>query len=700
MIFAQGFTPTAEGEFVIKNSLKRREKLKMEKTREKSFLNIKSKLMAAVAMLLVAFFMVISSSYAWFTLSTAPEVTGIYTAVGANGNLEIALWSETIPDSTVNDSTKALVDRNLTWGNLIDLNHEAYGLSKVSLLPARLNIGSSETVATTPLLTPTYGSDGRISTLTANTILATYDTKTQSFLENDDYGVRAIGTSTTMSQQQMDFRNAKYEISTAVDSAKTKAAQSLTANGSALASMLSTKAMDGPEYDLSCADNLITQLGAANAEIEKAIRAYIVAVFAIAKATTPENEYATEKAGLETAKLSTLMAEGTAWYSFIPQAVKDACTQYTTNATAIGNAGTKLTEVKATHNNDITAVTWDEVSEVLIDTGLVNIEGATLNGVPADKVKDKMNDIITSVMSNGAIVSLTDEGGVYSNIAKVCGEYSADVTIEKITVADLSVGPVDAKMTTDVSVSYDIYAAVPAQGPASNTSSTPKLTDFYGYVVDLAFRTNAADSKLMLQTDPVNRIYTEGGSQETMGHGSTMTFESLTTDFTTANVLELMSAIRIVFTDSTGKIVAVGLLDATTDSVVGTKVTADVRLCNFTIVNNGTEAAPDYRIVITTTAGENGAQTISWKDDGTSGKAEIMALPKNEATRLSAYVYLDGDLVDNTMVANAASSMTGTLNLQFSSDKTLTPMPYAPLQDQTGSDTPAGGEGGGDVTNP
>ena len=58
---------------------------------QKSYVSIKSKLMAAVAMLLVASFMVVSSTYAWFTLSTAPEITGVKTSVGANGNLEIAL---------------------------------------------------------------------------------------------------------------------------------------------------------------------------------------------------------------------------------------------------------------------------------------------------------------------------------------------------------------------------------------------------------------------------------------------------------------------------------------------------------------------------------------------------------------------------------------------------------------------------------
>ena len=54
----------------------------------------KKKLTAAVAMLLVSAIMVVSSTYAWFTLSTAPEVTGITTTVGANGNLEIALSPE------------------------------------------------------------------------------------------------------------------------------------------------------------------------------------------------------------------------------------------------------------------------------------------------------------------------------------------------------------------------------------------------------------------------------------------------------------------------------------------------------------------------------------------------------------------------------------------------------------------------------
>ena len=53
--------------------------------------SIRKKMMAATSMLLVSAILMVTTSYAWFTLSTAPEVTGITTSVGANGNLEMAL---------------------------------------------------------------------------------------------------------------------------------------------------------------------------------------------------------------------------------------------------------------------------------------------------------------------------------------------------------------------------------------------------------------------------------------------------------------------------------------------------------------------------------------------------------------------------------------------------------------------------------
>ena len=94
-------------------------------TKKPTLINsIRAKLISAVAMLLVAVIMVVSSTYAWFTLSTAPEVTGITTAIGANGSLEMALMPSTgsLDDITTGvGGSMGFPAANTTWGNLVDL---------------------------------------------------------------------------------------------------------------------------------------------------------------------------------------------------------------------------------------------------------------------------------------------------------------------------------------------------------------------------------------------------------------------------------------------------------------------------------------------------------------------------------------------------------------------------------------------------
>ena len=53
--------------------------------------HMKEKLAAAIMMLVVAACVTITATYAWTTLSTAPEVSNVETTVAANGSLEIAL---------------------------------------------------------------------------------------------------------------------------------------------------------------------------------------------------------------------------------------------------------------------------------------------------------------------------------------------------------------------------------------------------------------------------------------------------------------------------------------------------------------------------------------------------------------------------------------------------------------------------------
>ena len=70
-------------------------KMKFNEVRPaKSKSYLKHKLISATAMLLISTIMMVSTSYAWYVLSTAPEVSNIKTQVGANGALEIALLNE------------------------------------------------------------------------------------------------------------------------------------------------------------------------------------------------------------------------------------------------------------------------------------------------------------------------------------------------------------------------------------------------------------------------------------------------------------------------------------------------------------------------------------------------------------------------------------------------------------------------------
>lgn len=162
---------------------------------------VKAKLMSAVALLLVSAILLSTSTYAWFVLSTAPEVSEMKTTAGANGALAIALQS-TKAGSSLHERaeiTNGVGDTgsNTTWGGLVDLaNH--YGLEKISLSPARLNLDSSSAVVTgKPLSIPQFGIDGRVSALTPmGTVYYSAggaDGTAGTFVKGDNYGVNIVG---------------------------------------------------------------------------------------------------------------------------------------------------------------------------------------------------------------------------------------------------------------------------------------------------------------------------------------------------------------------------------------------------------------------------------------------------------------------------------------------------------------------------
>ena len=100
----------------------------------------------------------------------------------------------------------------------------------------------------------------------------------------------------------------------------------------------------------------------------------------------------------------------------------------------------------------------------------------------------------------------------------------------------------------------------------------------------------------------------------------------------------------------------------------------------WTVTTEGTAPIYLYKKTTTTTGGEgNQTTTTTWDKDERG--VLLTGMKKNNAYQISAIVWLDGTAVKNANVSAAtAQSLTGTLNLQFSTDITLNPAVNTPLQ--------------------
>lgn len=171
---------------------------------KKKLIGLKEKLATAGLLFLMSAVMLTTASFAWITLSTAPSVEGIESTIIGNGNLEIAL-AHTSDDgnlrepsiSKVGDSNLSLVDRNTTWGNLINLNDTTYGLNKITLKPATLYTSN---LLESPLIAVEYSKDGRVFQGSYNFKYSNYNPALNNnegafeVSKVNEYGVRAISS--------------------------------------------------------------------------------------------------------------------------------------------------------------------------------------------------------------------------------------------------------------------------------------------------------------------------------------------------------------------------------------------------------------------------------------------------------------------------------------------------------------------------
>lgn len=608
--------------------------------------NIRNKLMGAVSMLLVSSILMVSTTYAWFTLSTAPEVTGITTSVGANGNLEIALLTtETYTNtneitSAVGDSSAAtgnVTVSNITWGNLVDLSATSYGLDKINLMPARLNVASTGTITTTSILkTATYGADGRVNTLAANTVSGVLSGSAWD-ATNATYGVRAIGTAANLSAREMAYNSAKGAFTSQKAAANSATSAAIGSNSDTLLGLVSNHST----INYSQMQGINDIANGMKSDLQTIVNAYKNYLIAAAAAKNGEGQISDED--FETAKTTIEAADASTLADYAPTVIGDSITirldLVASAQTSVNNAITGIATLLGAEgvNSD---TTWDSEQTATIITALLG-EGVAHTGSTPGSV----------YMTGGALAEIANNTGNFE-LASAIG-------------------------TTVYAGAENTTAALPAAVPAASVAFSAggsNITDTYGYALDFAFRTNAATSNLMLQTAGANRVYSGETNADlaTQGAGSYMTFTS-STAFSANDVKALMGAIRVVFVDG-DNIKGVATLDTehatTAANGSDTDVTAKLYLHEWSLSSDQSEP---------TNLNKNGAMVIGDK----KATQSITALTQNTVEKITVIVYLDGDQVNNANVANAVKSMSGKMNLQFSSSATLTPMQNTALKTMT-----------------
>lgn len=652
---------------------------------------IRNKLVAAVAMLLVSSILMVTTTYAWFTLSTAPEVTGITTSVGANGNLEMALLNtDTFADMTKitsgvgnSSAAQAVTLANETWGNLVDLSDASYGLSTIMLQPARMNFTStgegdnitySNKLDTAQLFSiATYGADGRVKEL-AKALSTIYDGanatdgKWAYDRNKTQYGVRAFGTADSMTAQQLGLINAKSKYNSYMNEARSTMQTALAANGSALADALVALAMNSSatltEPQQTAIKNLVTESQKALASIDKAYK-YVLLAYA-ASAISDETTYKTAATAIEDATsyssaLEALSGSAGETSNSVPTGLNTAVAALTEQQTAV-------TEAQAAITGDSSNYTTALKKLVNTESDNVNVSGFKISDIK--EADDTLNGDFTSAAFKDLYVEMGEGSGLFAYVGKVAGNYSASCKVT-LNYNGFTVNNVDATIKTNATEDVTVSNALNALNAVGDTGATTVLTDTYCYALDLAFRTNAAGSYLLLQQDAANRVYENGGGTATQGSGSNMTFtvgkdKDGNAALTDNQVAKLMQAIRVAFIDpKTGTVYGIATLE------------------NITVKDNehtGTLALSNWKVNPSTGA----LELIEWGEGADeNAKIKLLSLDQNTATRMTVVVYLDGDIVDNSMVANADYSLRGSMNLQFASSAKLNPMENSALKNMT-----------------
>ncbi|MBQ7309184.1 MAG: hypothetical protein IJW87_03310 [Clostridia bacterium] len=381
--------------------------------------NFKKKFIATVSMLLVSAILLTGTTFAWLVMSTAPSIEGVTTQISANGFLEIALASpETMAALLASDmyetgitsafSTGDLFTNNRRWGNVIDLGDTRYGLDSLVLKPSVLNIVNG-TVQANPILTASYGNDGRIDLLDSFSALGGFDIESLSYLVSKglDYGVRFAGVP----------HNSEVLDNVEKSAQKTRAAAKLLI-GKYSDLMHKSLAALAEGYTTADMREFLTAVEALNEQFKETI-GYIDALY---ENESPDAEETAIKAKLRAAYEESESNLKTAWENLESYEAEDD----PDSTTATGDTATDKRPINLT-DSQVDNIVWP-IMGVAVDLYEWNVVGSHVEGdkVVYDYGWVKPENGIPTQEKQKIILGKTGNG-CFHPIAVVCGFYSTTV---------------------------------------------------------------------------------------------------------------------------------------------------------------------------------------------------------------------------------------------------------------------------------
>lgn len=612
-------------------------------------MRLTKKLNIALVLVVVCLVLVIGVSYAWLTIAINPEVQRIETNVGANGSLEIALLSDlTFADPTrimtsVGDSAakQDVLESNKSWGNVIQLGN-GYGLEEIVLLPARLNVAGSEEgvlrVNSSMLKTAEFGIDGRIRILSDDTVSTTWDKEFDKgnftyYVNNQRYGVRAIGTISNLSAQQTALAASRTLVRTYTAGAARSVQSTWREYGAGVVDIFYRhfvlKKDNFTEEDAAGVQGFAAGIQEA---VEYMVDAMYQALIGLVAANQPD-EPAFEalldqiQDPANYGKVSGLVA-----------ALDDSDEQFRELKDILVSAEQKLARAQEAVNFSLylsRECNWEnmeKVFDILMSPELIYMGDKRLTDADAFADLTHDNQILISPDS-GLLGEMADYTGNFISYTT----WKDNISVEAFTASAQKEG-----------ILLRMQALLNSVTAATGGWTRTNLDDVYGFAVDLAFRSNEP-AELQLQTEAELRVEDGTENSVTQGGGSFMQFESDNMD--TEQLITLMNTIRVGFISDRGELLSIAKLDLSKSRETEGVVQAPLRLWNYALE-------------------EGGQLTVSERRED----AVIRDLPQNAPVLVTVVVWLDGDSVDNSMVGTLThQTMSGIMNLQFSSSADLIP---------------------------